>query len=171
MSLWFLILSVPNFPDKEPGRAVTLCLKHFSWRCGRTGKQMCSSAALCSHTSGGSQCHGFHRHTLGTVWFPKGLSDHAAHWPGHDLLTILSWLLGPETALAGPRNPSGSFFFYLAWEQGLVPGLMSELKRAGHTWQLKAQESQLWDTSAHYSEWVLFSLLLLPRCVCSPQRP
>ena len=29
---------------------------------------------------------------------------------------------------------------------------LSELKCAGHTWQLKAQESQLWDTSAHYSE-------------------
>lgn len=29
---------------------------------------------------------------------------------------------------------------------------LSELKCAGHTWQLKAQESQLWDTRAHYSE-------------------
>lgn len=94
----------------------------------RTGKQMCSSAALCSHTLRWfsvpwiSQTHsipsGFPK-----VFLIMQLTDQATtcwpHSPGYWAPRLPCW----------SKESKWKLLFYLVWEQGLVPGLMSELKR------------------------------------------
>ena len=69
-------------------------------------------------------------------------------WPTNHTLLVT----GPWDCPCWSKESKWKLLFLPCMGTSYTRAKLSELKRAGYTWQLKAQESQLWGTTAHYSE-------------------